>query len=502
MTFVHYLGMVLLLANAAFFTNNIIGQIVQVIVAVVILIHELDENRNGRKLIKTIGESIESTRNGRSIDFDTSMASEFNVFQDIIIHIKEEQAGIVNDNKMIEEAQEVMTKVSNGWYSTHITKETNNQHLKILKDSINNMIKHSKHNIQKMNIILEEYANLNYTNSIKMDNIEKGGVFELMVLDINKVRDSITTMLVENKQNGLTLENSSTSLLTNMDSLSNASNTAAASLEETSAALEEVTNNISNNTQNVVKMSQFASQITSSASDGQDLANQTTNAMDEINTEVTAISDAISVIDQIAFQTNILSLNAAVEAATAGEAGKGFAVVAQEVRNLASRSAEAANEIKALVENANTKANNGKQIADKMIVGYSELNENIAKTIELISNVEAASKEQLSGIEQINNAVTQLDQQTQENASVANETKDIAYQTQQISKTIVEDVNTKEFTGKDDVTKRVKPINVAYTGNEQRTTENRIKNNKNKQATIVPVQQNISGSDTDEWESF
>ena len=109
----------------------------------------------------------------------------------------------------------------------------------------------------------------------------------------------------------------------------------------------------------------------------------------------------LGVIDQIAFQTNILSLNAAVEAATAGEAGKGFAVVAQEVRNLASRSAEAANEIKALVGTATQKANDGKKISDEMIKGYEELNENITQTISLINDVEAASKEQQTGIEQI-----------------------------------------------------------------------------------------------------
>jgi methyl-accepting chemotaxis protein len=173
--------------------------------------------------------------------------------------------------------------------------------------------------------------------------------------------------------------------------------------------------------------------------------------MDEINTEVTAISEAISVIDQIAFQTNILSLNAAVEAATAGEAGKGFAVVAQEVRNLASRSADAANEIKALVSNANNKANEGKAIADEMINGYTHLNESITKTLELLTDVSNASKEQQQGIEQINQAVSKLDQQTQKNATVASHTQEIAVQTQTIAQTIVDDANEKEFVGKDDV---------------------------------------------------
>jgi methyl-accepting chemotaxis protein len=173
--------------------------------------------------------------------------------------------------------------------------------------------------------------------------------------------------------------------------------------------------------------------------------------MNEIDEEVNAINEAISVIDQIAFQTNILSLNAAVEAATAGEAGKGFAVVAQEVRNLASRSAEAANEIKALVTNATNKANTGKTISDKMIAGYSGLNDNIKKTIEIISNVAHASKEQLSGIEQINNAVNALDQQTQENAMIATQTNDVALETDKIAKLVVSNANEKEFVGKDKV---------------------------------------------------
>ncbi len=313
------------------------------------------------------------------------------------------------------------------------------------------MIVTTKEYFMAMNVILEEYVHLNYTNTLQLDNVEKGGVFELLVLDINKLKESITTMLIDNKSNGLTLQGSSSSLLSNVDVLNQNSSAAAAALEETSASLEEITSNISDNTNNVMKMSNFASEVTKSVDDGQKLANQTTVAMDEINTEVTAISDAISVIDQIAFQTNILSLNAAVEAATAGEAGKGFAVVAQEVRNLASRSAEAANEIKSLVENATTKANSGKNIADKMISGYDELNDNITKTIELIADVESASKEQQKGIEQINDSVSALDQQTQENASIASKTKCIAQQTEEIAFLVVRDANEKDFIGKEKV---------------------------------------------------
>jgi len=123
--------------------------------------------------------------------------------------------------------------------------------------------------------------------------------------------------------------------------------------------------------------------------------------------------------------------------------------VAQEVRNLASRSAEAADQIKLLVENANSKAIEGKKIADLMISGYTSLRENISKTSELINDVDSSSKEQVLGIEQINDAISLLDHQTQENVIIANQTHDVAKQTAKIAEDVVEDTNNKEFEGKD-----------------------------------------------------
>nr|WP_323591135.1 methyl-accepting chemotaxis protein [Aliarcobacter butzleri] len=367
-------------------------------------------------------------------------------------NIERTQKVIEEDVALIEDAKVVMSRVNNGWYGQFIERSTSNASLEEFKNNVNKMIDNTKNRFVHVNEVLTSYSNNNFIPALKMEaNDERGGVFETLVNGINTLQQTLTQMLVENKTNGLTLDKSSNVLLSNVDKLNLSSNEAAASLEETAAALEEVTSNVRNNTQNIAQMAKLSSEVTASASQGEKLANETTVAMDEINNQVNLINEAIGVIDNIAFQTNILSLNAAVEAATAGEAGKGFAVVAGEVRNLASRSAEAAREIKTIVENATSKANQGKSIATNMIEGYKELNQNISQTISLISDIQNASKEQLLGIEQINDAVTQLDRQTQQNAMIASQTHDVALITDEISKLIVSDADSKEFVGKHDV---------------------------------------------------
>jgi len=388
---------------------------------------------------------------------------EFGVMaKDIDANITLIEKSIQKDNAFIEDVQAVMKRVGNGWFSQKIVANSDNPNLEILKSNVNIALDNLKQNFISINSVLTEYVNLDYRRELKIDGVERGGVFDELLQDVTHLRNAITKMLIENKQNGLTLDDSTDVLLANVDVLSKNANQAAASLEETAAALEEVTSNISANTQTVIKMASLANSVTVAANDGQKLANETTKAMDEINKEVNAITEAIAIIDQISFQTNILSLNAAVEAATAGEAGKGFAVVAQEVRNLANRSSDAANEIKALVSNATQKANNGKNIADKMISGYTELNENIAQTIELIKNVEFSSKEQLAGINQINDAVTLLDRQTQQNATIASETYRVTVETDNIAKMVVANAEEKQFDGKEGV----KANKLTSTGNK------------------------------------
>ncbi|PHO12107.1 chemotaxis protein, partial [Malaciobacter halophilus] len=323
-----------------------------------------------------------------------------------------------DDMRVLGEIVLVMNKVEQGIFRCRINSSTENPMIMTLKKTINKMLDTQEDNMKELENTLESYSNDDYTKQILISPKLKERMLSVMK-GVNALGEALTTTAKTNLSNGTMLERNSDTMRGSMNNLAAKANEQAASLEQTAAAVEEITSITRNNADNANKMGELSSTVRGSVTKGRDLASKTAGSMDEINTQVSSINEAISVIDQIAFQTNILSLNAAVEAATAGEAGKGFAVVAGEVRNLANRSAQAAKEIKDLVEDATSKASEGKVISDDMIKGYEELNNHINETIHIIENVSAASKEQMTGIEQINDTITMLDRVTQENASEA-----------------------------------------------------------------------------------
>jgi methyl-accepting chemotaxis protein len=352
--------------------------------------------------------------------------------QAVLSEIKKIQKNMANDDEVIAEAREVMAKTKEGYFVYAIERKATNPSLESFKNEVNNTLKDIYAHFNTINESLSKYARYQYDANENIMRASTGNIGSILA-STYIIGNSVSELLAITDRTSNEIKKSSETLVNNSSILADSANQQAASLEETSAALEEITANIKNNTENTNQMAKNGNSVKNTVANGKKLAISTTASMDEINDKVKAINEAIAIIDQIAFQTNILSLNAAVEAATAGEAGKGFAVVAGEVRNLASRSADAAKEIKSLVENATKKANEGKIIATQMIEGYENLDHQINNTITLIEQVAVASKEQMQGIEQINNTVALLDKKTQENANIASNVQELTKQNLELS---------------------------------------------------------------------
>ena len=195
----------------------------------------------------------------------------------------------------------------------------------------------------------------------------------------------------------------------------------ASSLEETASSMEEMTSTVKQNADNASQANQLAAGARTQAEKGGEVVGNAITAMAEINSSSKKIADIISVIDEIAFQTNLLALNAAVEAARAGEQGRGFAVVAGEVRSLAGRSAEAAKEIKDLIQDSVEKVQQGTDLVDESGKTLEEIVNSVKKVTDIVSEIASSSQEQATGIEEVNKSIMQMDGMTQQNAALVEE---------------------------------------------------------------------------------
>lgn len=349
---------------------------------------------------------------------------------------------IKQDEKVIEDVTRVVNEVSSGVLTKKVEAQTSNAVINELTQNLNVMISNLYETVNHTVEVLKSYESRDFTMQTSLSC--QGELCSLMT-GVNKLGKEISSMLETNLENGNILNASSNELSSNMNRLATSANQQAASLEESAAALEEITQTMRENSNNISELSANSETLKKEVEKGKNLSKKTSDSMEEINTHVEAITESITIIDQIAFQTNILSLNAAVEAATAGEAGKGFAVVAAEVRNLANRSAEAAKKIKELVESATSSTSAGKEIVGAMYDGYDQLNENILNNTQIVETVTTNAKEQMIGVEQINSAVSQLDKTTQENASIASETNEIVRNVQDMADTVVNEVKKSTF---------------------------------------------------------
>jgi methyl-accepting chemotaxis protein len=249
----------------------------------------------------------------------------------------------------------------------------------------------------------------------------RSGDQDSLLYEIKSMRDSLAAIVGKVREGTLAIDTASSEIAAGNDDMANRTAHQASSLEKVATAMEELTSTVRQNASNAQQANTLAQTASSVSVAGGAVMQQVTDTMESINASSKKIVDIISVIDGIAFQTNILALNAAVEAARAGEQGRGFAVVATEVRNLAQRSASAAKEIKALIDDSVSKVGSGTELVSKAGTTMQEVVDSVKRVTEIMSEISVASAEQSIGIEQVNGAIGEMDGMTQQNSALVDE---------------------------------------------------------------------------------
>ena len=248
--------------------------------------------------------------------------------------------------------------------------------------------------------------------------VSRGDEFGEMMRAIAHMQSRLVHLVSDVRQGTDGMANVSEEIAAGNHDLSQRTEQSAASLEETASSMQELTSNVKQSADSARQANQLAASAAAVAQRGGQVVGQVVATMDDINASSRKISDIISVIDGIAFQTNILALNAAVEAARAGEQGRGFAVVASEVRSLAGRSADAAKEIKQLINSSVEKVEGGSALVAQAGETMSEIVSSVQRVTDIMGGITTAAAEQSDGIAQVNAAISQLDQMTQQNAAL------------------------------------------------------------------------------------
>ena len=251
--------------------------------------------------------------------------------------------------------------------------------------------------------------------------IDYQGSFADLKKSINTTSDKLNGVVDDISTGAREVSSGAREIAQGNSALSQRTEQQATSLEETASSMEQMTTSVRQNGDSAQQARLLSSEARTQAERGGEVVSHAISAMGAITASSTKIAEIIEVINDIAFQTNLLALNAAVEAARAGEQGRGFAVVANEVRNLAQRSATASRHIKELIEDSVTKVGEGADLVNRSGETLEQINLSVKKVSDIIAEIATASLEQSSGIAQVNQAVSQMDEMTQQNAALVEE---------------------------------------------------------------------------------
>lgn len=378
-------------------------------------LHTLKEGVNGSAesvafMMDELGKVMDALYNGDfTAQMDPRVAGEFRTRTENALNaINETVNGIIS----------VMDQMQQGQFEHRVTVEARGDLLK-LKNGVNVSMDALENAIKDITRIIVAQSNGDLTQKITAD--YHG---ELLVVKnaINQTADKLIRVVSEAIGAANVVSGAAQEVTKGALDLSQRVQEQAASLEETSATMDEMNSAVQNNTQNASQAAELSEDVQGKANQGVQVMQQTIEAMNAIQESSHKISDIVTLIDGIAFQTNLLALNAAVEAARAGEHGRGFAVVAGEVRALAQKAAEAAKDIKTLIEESVTRIDEGTTLASQSGEMLNTINESVSAMTRMIGEIAAASAEQATGVSQVHQAISQIDQVTQQNAALVEET--------------------------------------------------------------------------------
>jgi len=297
------------------------------------------------------------------------------------------------------------------------------------------IVKNIKEALEKASNVVKRISAGNLGSKVTVYNRDEIGV---MIEQLSSMDERLADIVKNVRDSANSVDTASHEIAAGTDDLAQRTQEQASSIEETASSMEQMTSTVKNNADNAQEANQLASGTRQEAERGGEVVKKAVTAMRDIDESSGKIVEIISVIDEIAFQTNLLALNAAVEAARAGEQGRGFAVVATEVRNLAQRSAKAAKEIKELINDSVGKIKNGSELVEESGKTLGGIVDNVRRVTEIVAEIAAASNEQASGIDQVNRAVMQMDEVTQQNASLVEETAAASRSMQDQAATLLE----------------------------------------------------------------
>ena len=288
-----------------------------------------------------------------------------------------------------------------------------------LSASINELVDASDEIMSDTSRVVNAMANGDLTQTIDK---QYPGSFDQLKQDINRTVHKLTETVGEIKSTAAVVKNDSKEITLGSANLSQRTEEQASSLEETASAMEEMTANVQSNSDNCRQAESLSGDASNMAEEGGDVMSRAVCSMKAISESGKQIDNIINVIDEIAFQTNLLALNASVEAARAGEHGKGFAVVADEVRGLAGRCADAANQVKGIIQDSNNRIDEGSELVNESGQMLGNIVTAVKQVRDIVAEISTASSEQSKGLDEISKAVTTMDEMTQQNAALVEQT--------------------------------------------------------------------------------